>query len=159
MIVVADSSPLIALARIGRLELLHELFGLLLVPEAVWQELTAVDDGRAGVAELMKAAWLERRGVQDQSLVSLLRQNLGAGESEAIVLARESGADVLLMDESLGRAAAKRLGLPVTGLVGVLIEARERGLLADASDLIRQLREQAGFWISDALAALVENAE
>lgn len=61
-------------------------------------------------------------------LVNLLRQDLGAGESEAIVLAREVKADVLLMDERRGRNAAKRLGITCTGLVGLLLEARRRGI-------------------------------
>ncbi len=158
MMVVADASPLIALSRVGRLELLRQLFGQLMVPQAVWQEVALSDPSRAGVAELQRADWVERRQVSDTALVQLLRQDLGAGESEAIVLAREVKADVLLIDERLGRSAATRLGLPITGLVGVLIEARQRGLLPDAVQIIQQLRQEAGFWISDALATLIEKA-
>ena len=87
--------------------------------------------------------------------MNLLRHDLGAGESEAIVLARETGADFVLMDERLGRSAARNLGLKVVGLVGVLIEARERGLISDANELIDQLHRQAGFWISADLRKLV----
>lgn len=157
MIVVADASPLIALSRIGRLELLRQLFGRLSVPQAVWREVALIDPHRTGVRELLQADWVERRQVVDVALVQLLRRDLGAGESEAIVLAREIKADVLLIDERLGRSAAARLGLPMTGLVGVLIEARRQGLVPDAALVIEQLRH-AGFWISDHLAALVEEA-
>jgi predicted nucleic acid-binding protein len=159
MIVVADASPLIALSRIGKLELLRQLFGRLLVPQAVWQEVALADSHRAGVQELLNADWVEQRQVVDVALVRLLRRDLGAGESEAIVLAREVKADVLLIDERLGRSAAARLGLPMTGLVGILIEARRQGLLPDATSVIHQLRHEAGFWISDRLAALVEAKE
>lgn len=155
MIVVADSSPLIALSRIGRLGLLQQMFGRLMVPDAVWREVTGCDPARAGVAEMLQTPWIERRSVSDMSLVNLLRQDLGAGESEAIVLAREVKADMLLIDERLGRSAATRLGLPITGLVGILIDARRSGLLPDADAVILELRTKAGFWISDALVDLI----
>jgi len=79
----------------------------------------------------------------------------GAGEAEAIVLAREIGDALVLMDERMGRAAAIRLGLRVTGLVGVLIEARERGLLADAEAVLEALHQRAGFWLSEELRRMV----
>lgn len=155
MIVVADSSPLIALCRVGRLELLHDLFGLLILPEAVWQEVAATYPEKTGAAGIASASWIEHRSVQDMQLVNLLRQDLGAGESEAIVLAREVKADVLLMDERRGRNAAKRLGITCTGLVGLLLEARRRGILADPARVGQELRDVAGFWISDELMALL----
>lgn len=155
MIVVADSSPLIALCRIGRLKLLHDLFGQLIIPDAVWQEVSASHPGKAGAAEIMSASWIERRAVKDMPLVNLLRQDLGAGESEAIVLAREVSADVLLMDERRGREAAKRLGLTCTGLVGVLLEARRRGIVSDPAAVAAELRDVAGFWIADELMELL----
>lgn len=85
----------------------------------------------------------------------MLRHDLGAGEAEAIVLARECNADFLLIDERLGRSAAKSLGLKVVGLVGILIEARERGLIADAESLMNRLHDEAGFWISEDVRKLV----
>ena len=135
--------------------MLNELFGQLIIPDAVWQEVIESNPEKAGACEVMSAAWIERRSVQDVSLANLLRQDLGAGESEAIVLAREAHADILLMDERRGRAAAKRLGIPCTGLVGVLIEARQRGLVAHPRMIALELRERAGFWISDELMDLL----
>ena len=155
MIVVADASPLVALARIGRLELLHSIFGGVLLPEAVWQELVGAGVERSGVSEFFEASWVQRRPAADSGLVALLRRDLGAGESEAIALAREIGADLLLIDERMGRLAAKRLGLKVTGLVGILIEARERGLITNAEEIVTDLHQKAGFWLSDELRRLV----
>jgi len=155
MIIVADASPLIALSRVGRLDLLRQMFGTLIVPEAVWQEVTSVPDERPGSAELRSSTWVSHATVQDTALVRLLRRDLGAGESEAIVLAHELHADVLLIDERLGRSAATRLGLTITGLVGVLIDARRSGLLPDAFQVVELLRTEAGFWISDSLAKLI----
>ena len=155
MIVVADASPLIALARIGRLELLNTLFGRLLLPEAVWREVVGAGLDRAGAIAVSQAPWMERRAVTDTGLVAVLRRDLGAGEAEAITLAREVGAELVLMDERMGRAVARRLGLRVTGLVGVLIEARERGLLTDADAVVNDLHQRAGFWLSNDLRRMV----
>jgi uncharacterized protein len=154
MIVVSDASPLIALARINRLELLREMFGTLLLPDSVWNEVTSAGIERPGAASVLRAKWIERRSVSDSALVARLRLDFGAGESEAIALARESHADVLLIDERLARIAAQRLGLKVTGLVGVLIEARQRGLLTDAATVANDLESKAGFWLSADLRAL-----
>jgi len=155
MIVVADASPLIALARIGRLDLLVAVFGQLLVPDAVWREVVDAGAGKTGATDVADADWIERRSVSDSALVNLLRHDLGAGEAEAIVLAREANADFILMDERLGRSAAHSLGLKVVGLVGVLIEARDRGLITNANEIMDQLHRQAGFWISAELRKLV----
>ena len=149
------SSPLIALCRIGKLELLHDLFGQLILPDAVWQDVALSHPEKLGTVGIASAAWVEHRAVQDVQLVNLLRQDLGAGESEAIVLAREINADVLLMDERRGRLAAKRLGLTCTGLVGVLLEARRRGIVPDPASIGQELRDVAGFWIADELMALL----
>ena len=159
MLVVADSSPLIALCRIGRLELLHELFGQLMLPDAVWREVAASHPEKTGASAIVSSSWIERRDVQDVPLVTLLRQDLGAGESEAIVLAREVKADLLLMDERRGRSAAKRLGITCTGLVGVLLEARRRGVLADPAGVGEELRNLAGFWIAEELMDLLRQAK
>ena len=155
MIVVADASPLIALARIGRLELLHTSFGKLLVPEAVWREVVDAGLDKPGAGAVSQASWVERRAVTDTGLVAVLGRDLGAGEAEAIVLAREVGAGLVLMDERMGRAVARRLGLRVTGLVGVLIEARERGLLTDADAVVNDLQQRAGVWLSAELRRMV----
>ncbi len=158
MLVVADSSPLIGLCRIGMLHLLRETFNHVIVPEAVWRELTSDDASNAGVQELLEASWIERRSVADVRLVNLLRRDLGPGESEAIVMSREVAADFILMDERLGRSAAQRLGLRCVGLVGFLIEAKRRGLIADASEVANLLREKAGFWVSQELLDLLRKS-
>ncbi len=155
MIVVSDASPLIALARIGRIDLLRSLFGRLLVPDAVWSEVAEAGAGKWGAENVVQASWIERRSIMDKALVNLLRHDLGAGEAEAIVLARESNADFVLMDERLGRSAARNLGLKAVGVVGVLIEARERGLITDPSEIVDRLHRQAGFWISAELRKLI----
>ena len=110
---------------------------------------------KLGADAVGAAPWISRQSVHDKDLVNLLRHDLGAGEAEAIALARECNADFLLIDERLGRSAAKSLGLKVVGLVGILIEARDRCLIPDAESLMNRLHEEAGFWISEDLRKLV----
>jgi predicted nucleic acid-binding protein len=153
--VVVDASPLIALARIERLELLREMFGDVVVPSAVWHEVVAAGSDKAGAAQIATVAWIRRRDVVDQSAVAALRRDLGAGEAEAIVLARELPAGLLIMDEYLGRVAAKDFGVRTVGLVGVLVEARNRGLLPDAGSVSDALHRKAGFWLSADLRRLI----
>lgn len=155
MIIVSDASPLIALGRIGKLDLLREIFGSLILPDSVWREVVEAGTQKLGADAVGSAPWISRQSVHDQDLVNLLRHDLGAGEAEAIVLARECNADFLLIDERLGRSAAKNLGLKVVGLVGILIEARDRGLIPDAESLMNRLHDEAGFWISEDLRKLV----
>jgi predicted nucleic acid-binding protein len=84
-------------------------------------------------------------------MVRALRQELDAGEAEAIVLALESRADLLLMDERLGRETAQHLGLRYVGLIGVLIAAKSRGLIGQIKPELNALREVAGFFVDDTL--------
>jgi predicted nucleic acid-binding protein len=123
VIVVSDASPIISLSRVARLDLLRDLFGMVLLPPAVAREIEA---GNGGKAMLGAAPWLEVRAVLDLERVRSLEQSLDAGEASAIVLALEIGAHQLLMDERRGREVAKAAGLNVTGLVGVALMGKRR---------------------------------
>lgn len=150
MIVVADASPLIALSRVGRLTLLQSLYGRIYVPVAVWHELVVDGRGRAGAEMVGDCDWIESRSATDREMVAILETTLDPGESEAIALAKEMHADFLLLDEALGRAAAQHMGLKTTGLLGVLLEAKRRGVLPDAYELASAMKAE-GWWVSDAL--------
>jgi uncharacterized protein len=93
--------------------------------------------------------------VRDTSRVAQLRAELDLGEAEAIALALEKRADLVLVDERLGRRAARALGLRVTGLLGVLAEAKRAGLIERVKPVIEDLQERAGFWISAELVSQV----
>lgn len=84
-------------------------------------------------------------------MIHALRQDLDAGEAEAIALAIEQNADLLLMDERIGRAAAQHFDLPVIGLIGILIAAKQKKLLPEIKSNLDRLRRQAGFYISETL--------
>lgn len=145
MIVVGDSSVLIALERIAAQELLPRLFGEVHVPDAVWREVFS------GVPTIAPA-WLIRHLplIRPESLG--WTERLDDGETEAILLARAMPADLLLIDETAGRKVARRLGLRVTGVIGVLIEAKRRGEVLSVAEHLRRLRG-AGFFLSADLEA------
>jgi predicted nucleic acid-binding protein len=113
--IVSNASPLISLARLRSLDLLRQFYGKLLIPEAVWQEIVVEGAGQPGAEEVKGAEWISVQAVANHSLVVALRQELDAGEAEAIVLALEQKAEILLMDERLGRDTARYLGCAIQG--------------------------------------------
>jgi uncharacterized protein len=119
--VVSNSTPLIALARISRFQLLQELFGEINIPQAVYDEVVSAGKGRAGVIEVENADWIHYRQVSNTDLVAFLRISLDAGEAEAIALSKEIGADLVLLDDSDGRNTAESVGIAVTGTIGILL--------------------------------------
>lgn len=151
MRVVSNASPLINLACIGMLDLLKQLYGEIYIPEAVWREVVVEGAGQPGAEEVKEADWIRRRSVHNVSLVHALRQDLDAGESETIALALELEADFLIMDERLGRDTARYFGLDFTGLIGVFIEAKRRGFITQIKDHLDEMRDIAGFRISNTL--------
>ena len=125
MIVVSNTSPLIALARAGRLDLLQAIHGEIIVPDAVFNEITVAGAGEPGAHEVATMSWIKRQPALNRQLVNALGLDLDAGEAEAIALAMECQADLILLDERMGRHAAQRMGLKVTGTLGILIAAKD----------------------------------
>jgi predicted nucleic acid-binding protein len=110
MSVVSNASPLISLARIGKLDLLRQLYGELLIPEAVWHEVVIEGVGQPGANEVKVATWIKTQSVTNTPLVSALRQELDAGEAEAIVLTLETQAELLLMPSVSMRLVGQKWG-------------------------------------------------
>ncbi len=151
MIVVSDTSPINNLAAIAHLYLLRDLYGTILIPEAVYRELTNPNFPVAGSVEVQTFDWITTHSVKDRTLVNVLSHELDLGEAEAIALAVEVQAEQLLMDEHRGRLVAARLNLRFTGILGVLVEAKNRGLIVKVKPLLDALVHQAGFWIATEL--------
>lgn len=149
---VSNSSVLIALSAIGQLSLLKCRFPEgILIPEAVWCEVVEAGSDRPGAEEVRTASWIQRRVVRDQDFVKLLCAQLDMGEAEAIVLARQEKANIVLLDEKEARQAARRLGMHVLGTVGLLIWARRRGLISSLSEQLKAVQEKGGFRLSQEL--------
>lgn len=151
MIVVSDTSPIINLAAIGQLQLLPQLYGTVVIPQAVYDEIVIAGMGQPGAKEIAEADWIKIGTVIDHALVLSLEVELDSGEAEAIVLAAEMNADLLLIDERKGRITADRLQVKYIGLLGILISAKHQGLIPSVSRLMDDLMNKANFWIRDDL--------
>jgi uncharacterized protein len=150
MKVISNSSVLIALSGIGRLEILRQRFPEgVIVPDAVWVEVVETGHGRTGAEKVSSAEWISRRKVQNHALVRALQTFLDQGEAEVIALGQEIGADLLLLDEKSARIAAARLQNPVVGTVGILVWAKRQGLFPNLAEELSRLREMGGFRLSD----------
>jgi len=135
---------------VGYLDLLPQLFGTIVIPDVVYQELLANGENHPVTQTVMTLAWLEVRSVSDQSQVLILEREhrLDPGEANAIVLALELQATQLLIDERLGRSEAKRQGLSITGILGVLLAAKRQGLISVIRPILDGLVNEANFRIS-----------
>lgn len=144
MKVVSNSTPLIALARIKQVDILRAIFGRIIIPQGVYDEVVLQGAGLPGVQEVREATWIEKLPVQSVLAVSLLRSDLDRGEAEAIVLAKEVEADYLLVDERKARRTAKNSGLKIMGTLGVVALGVKKGLLPGVDPILDSL-EQNGF--------------
>lgn len=151
MIIVSNTSPLTNLAAIGQFFLLRSLFSEIFIAEGVWDELNAENQKWPGSEEVATADWVHRKRIKNFPLVNALRQDLDRGEAETITLAIEINADFVLLDEREGRYSAQRLGLKVAGVVGILLEAKNRQLLSPVRPYLDALRHNAGFYLKDSL--------
>lgn len=150
MIVISDTSAVSNLAAINQLVLLKQLYDTVIIPDAVYKELVSSPALTSG-EEIDEYDWIQVCSVSDRAVVEEYLEKLDIGESEAIALALEKNADLLLLDEKDARKLAKQKGLKRTGVLGVLAEAKERGLIGEVRPLIETLRNQADFWLSEAL--------
>ncbi|TAF08189.1 MAG: DUF3368 domain-containing protein [Nostocales cyanobacterium] len=158
MIIISDTSVITNLAAIGQLDLLQKLYNKIFIPQAVYQELTGIDITVPGSLEVQILTWFEVYQVKNQGLVTtLLDKQLDIGECEAITLAIELNAELLLIDERRGRAEANRLGLRITGLLGVLVEAKQKGFILSVKPLIDNLINSAQFRVADDLYRKILN--
>lgn len=151
MIIVSDTSPINNLAAINQLHLLHQLYGTVLIPEAVFRELIDPSFPVAGATEAQTFDWIQTLTLSDHTLVEALSNELDIGEAEAIALAVEIQADQVLIDERRGRLVATRLNLRYTGILGILVEAKSQGLIAKVKPLLDALVNEAGFWVAEPL--------
>jgi predicted nucleic acid-binding protein len=139
-IVIADTSCLIVLTRLNALPVLLSLYGQIYITEEVASEFgESLPD------------WIKVEKVKDKRYYQILSAMLDPGEASAIALALEMKNVLLIVDEFKGRREAKRLGIEITGTLGVLVKAKQKGLIKELKPVLHQLH-LAGFWISEAIA-------
>lgn len=127
MIVVSDAGPLIYLGSVGRLALLRDLFGRVVVPGQVWNEVVGANVERPGSAETAAASWIDIRTPSPSALTDRLSETLGTGEAAAIGLCLELQADLLLCDDLEARRVASAEGIRIVGTLGVLVRSKRAG--------------------------------
>ncbi|AKG90784.1 putative nucleic acid-binding protein, contains PIN domain [Geoglobus ahangari] len=136
MIVVSNTSPLVVLSNIGELDLLKFLFERIIIPRGVAEEFGEVTP-----------EWIEVRDVQNRIVVDLLKEKLHTGEAEAIALAVELKADLMIIDDKSARNTASSLGLRVIGTVGLILLGKKRGYYAEIKPVVNNLLKK-GFRLS-----------
>ncbi len=135
--IISNATPLIAFSRIGRLDLLRETVAEpLVIPAAVADEILDYQTGKPGSIDFAQETWIRRQTVRDQQQVRLLLPTLDRGEAEVIALGLEQQANLVLIDELIGRKVAESLGLRITGSVGILIRAKQLGGIAEVKPLL-----------------------
>ncbi len=168
-IYVSDSSPIIFLSKIHKLDLLQKIFKKVYIPAEVYKEITQGKSGKydasiAGAKEVTSAGWIECKEVRERSVVNTLAAIVDLGEAEAIALAREMNAQLLVIDDNDGRTAARQYGVKVAGTLGILKLAKDNGFLTEVRPLVLKLISLQGkdkFRISAAVIrkSLTDNNE
>ena len=140
IVVVSDTSAISSLLQIGEIEILRQLYGQILIPEAVRAEL------KRSHAQI--PGFIQTESVSPSPALQARLKSLDIGEAYAITLAEQIHADLLLIDEKKGRAAAARAGIQYMGLAGALIEAKRKGIISSLADILEYLTVDAGFRLS-----------
>jgi predicted nucleic acid-binding protein len=159
MKIVSNASPLIALSLIEKLYLLKELWGEIIIPEAVYKEVVIQGKGKPGallVENAIKNRWIKVIQVKEENPVKFLMSILDYGEAEAIVLAQEIQADLVILDNREPRLFAHQVGLKVIGTIGVILKAYEKQIIENPLEEIYKLKNY-GFYIGDKLLNYIES--
>ncbi len=148
MIIISDTSVISNLILVNRLDLLASLYDEILIPQVVATEIFQLEAFNVDVSRFRNAPWVKIQNPTNQVLEQQLLLTLDPGEAAAITLAHELAPTYLAIDEKAGRQAAEGLGIPVIGLVGILIQAKEKGILTKVRPILDELISIAGFFIS-----------
>ena len=150
--VISNTTPLLSLLKIDKLNLLKELYGKIIIPEAVFRE---IENGKEKpyYKDLTKIDWIEIQKIKNKSSRAYFT-DLDEGEAEVLILANEQNADLIIMDEIIGRRYVKHLGINLTGTIGVLLKAKNRGLIGSVKNLLTELTEK-GTWLNPDLISKI----
>jgi predicted nucleic acid-binding protein len=151
MIVVADTSVILNLCRVQHEHLLPQLFKRVLIPMEVADEFSRLTKIQKRFFGLVLPSWIEISPEPQTFPQEVVQAQLDIGESAAIALCLNLKADVLLIDEMIGREVAAKLGVRTVGIMGILVDARNQKLISSVKVLLDRMENEAGFWISSDL--------
>lgn len=151
--VIVNSTPIIVLCGIGKLDILRRLYGEITIPAAVYREVTAIED--SACMQIKNAgSWIHVECIRDNTDKKMYKAKLHAGEVEVMLLAQEQMADLVIIDDNAAKKTAKYLGLTVTGTLGILLKAKSQGIVQKVDILLAEM-ERNGFYIDSRLEAIV----
>jgi len=148
--VIVNSTPLIALAGIGCLDVLQKLYGKITIPRAVYTEINAKPDSECAKQLKLNANWILIDDISNVEAKSYYKTQLHDGEVEVMILAKESSADLVIIDDNNAKKHAQYLGLSVTGTLGLLMKAKSVGYISELKPLLQKLVDNR-IYISQAL--------
>lgn len=148
--VIVNSTPLIALAGIGCLDVLQKLYGKITIPRAVYTEINAKPDSECAKQLKLNADWILIDDISNVEAKSYYKTQLHDGEVEVMILAKESSADLVIIDDNNAKKHAQYLGLSVTGTLGLLMKAKSVGYISELKPLLQKLVDNR-IYISQAL--------
>ena len=146
--IISISTPLIILSKIGELEILKNLYGEIIIPRAVFEEVTIKSDA------IKNFDWIKILEVQDKSNRKIYQAKLHDGEVEVMMLAKEISADLLIIDDNAAKKFAKFLGFQVTGTLGVLLKAKSEKIISEVNPILEKMLAE-NFYIGDEIIKLV----
>lgn len=151
MIIISDTSPITNLSAINQIQLLNQLYNTIIIPQAVYGEMANLRADVPGTKEVKSLPWIHTQTVINSALADELKAEIDPGEAEAIALAIEMKADRVIIDDYQGRMVAARFGLKLIGILGILLIAKQRGLIEFVKPLMDDLINIAGFRINPQL--------
>ncbi len=146
--VISNTTPILSLLKINKLSVLRDLYGEIYIPFAVYEEIENGKD-KSYYQNLKNIDWIKIQKIKSESS-RFYFMDLDKGEAEVLILANEMGADLVIIDEVLGRRYAKKMELNLTGTLGILLKAKQKGLLSQIQNLLIELQEK-GSWFNPQL--------
>ncbi len=155
--VVSNTTPLLSFIKLNRLDILEKVYKEITIPEAVYKEL---EKGKNKYyRNISDESWIKVVKIKNKSLIKQLEKDLDKGEAEAIALSLEISADLLLIDEKLGRKIAEEKGIKITGTIGVLLKAKKKGIVREVKPLIYELIEKGNYYKESFIRIVLKHAE
>lgn len=152
--VIVNSTPLLSLGAIGKLDIFRQMYTKIIIPEAVYQEVMAKQD-IASESVQNATKWIDVQSIENRADYAMYRSRLHAGEIEVMILAQqEPRANLVIIDDIAARKTAAYLGIPMAGTVGVLIKAKQKGVIVAVKPILEDL-ENNGFFISDKVKKMI----
>lgn len=151
--VVVNTTPLIALSHVEQIDILKKLYGEIIIPEAVYRELSVKTDSICKKTVDSSLDWIRVDKIKNQMAKAMYKTHLHDGEVEVMILAKEIDADVVIIDDANAKRHAKYLELPVTGTLGVLIKAKQECYIDELKPILQRMVEN-GIYVSQGLIEL-----